>query len=118
MPRVAAEKAREFIRNMARTSADDSVITETSFGDDESLLIENISPSSVFETTDDSVGAEEITKSASDSNVASVFTFNRMDECFKRELNKCGKRFERSSGSRVGKNKIETVSPVCILLDS
>lgn len=115
MQRAAAEKARKFIKKIVGETADDSAITisSSSYADDDSLLIEgNSSISEVFNSTDDSPIKEEITKSASETKVASVFTFERVDESFKSELNRCGKRFERTTGSRIGKNKIENVKPV------
>ena len=116
MPRAAAEKAREFIRNMANRSADDSAITISSFGDDDSVRIESdnslLCVNEVFETSGESIDKEEITKSASESKVAAMFTFEKLDESFKRELNRCGKRFERSSGAKVGKNQISETKPV------
>ena len=121
MRRAAAEKAREFIRDMANRTANDSAITISSFGDDETAYIESEDSilrdtNEVFEASDESLNKEEITKSASESKVAAIFTFEKLDESFKQELNRCGKRFERASGAKPGKNRISDTKPVSISL--
>ena len=111
-----------------RVSNNDSIITLSSFADDDSILVSNTS-NEVFETTTSSSGANEIitisdssidgsvsntaaVDSISDLKDATVFKFEKADSKIKRDYNACGKRFERATGFRATRNNPIELKPV------
>ena len=115
---MATERARELIEEIAnKVTNDDSAIkiSTQSFADDESVLISDISgDTNVFEITDDATcDKSAITKSVSNDDGTSVFTFsdNEKDK-IKRDYNVCGKRFERGFGAKAIRNNVVDTMPV------
>ena len=117
---MSADKVNEAARDAFETAAKgDSVITisSASFADDESILVSDLSGAAdVFDTSSDaSCDKSAITKSATNDDGASVFTFSEKEkEKIKRDYNVCGKRFERSSGARGIRNNVVETMPVSL----
>ena len=117
---MSADKVKEAVRDVNGTTVKgDSVITisSASFADDESILVSDLSGAAdVFDmSTDASCDKSAITKSASNDDGASVFTFSDKEkEKIKRDYNVCGKRFERGSGARGIRNNVVETMPVSL----
>ena len=113
MSRVPVEKVKEIIRGACEQAAgDNSIITVSSLGsfaDDSSI---HVSGHEVSGDTDvfDSSGVGEgdqslVTGSISDDKDATVFKFGKTQaKKAKEALNVSGKRFERQTGAKGGRN--------------
>ena len=119
MSRVPIEKVEEVIRNAVhQVVGDDSVITissDLSYADDSNTWLEVSTGSGVFDTTDSDIGdvsdksaisdKSAVTGSISDDKDATVFNFDKVHvRQAKKALNVSGKRFERQTGAKCGKN--------------
>ena len=127
--RVSPEKAREIVASVTeRAEKNDSIITISSYGDDESVLVSNTSSEVFEELTPNSANTTDVitisdssfeatpdkvvtTASVSDEKDATVFTFDGLER-IKQDYNASGKRFERATGYRVVKNNPVELKPV------
>ena len=120
-----SEKARKFIEEndgvansiIVISSSDETrTCSERSSTGTQSLLVSYaddsiISDASVFDHSDENLKLETTRSITSLENDASVFSFNA-DEATKRDANLSGKRFERVTGVKDGRNGLIKISPV------
>ena len=121
------EKARKFIeendgiaRSVIIISSEDEVRTNSELSDagNQSLLVTYaddsiISNASVFDQSDENIKMETTRSITTTEDDASVFSF-KADEVIKRDLNLSGKRFERGTGVKDGRNGLIKTAPVSL----
>ena len=108
-----SEKARKFMEKNDGIANSIIVISssdETTTYADDSI----ISDASVFDHSDENIKLETTRSITSSENDASAFSFN-VDEVTKRDANLSGKRFERVTGVKDGRNGLIKISPVSFL---
>ena len=120
-----SEKARKFIEEndgiassiIVISSSDETRTCSEHSGTGANALLVSyaddsiVSDASVFDNSDENIKMETTRSITSTENDASVFSFN-IDEVIKRDANLSGKRFERATGVKDGRNGLIKISPV------